>query len=361
VSLTCEQLLAWLRESSDERLETLWKEADRVRREQVGDAVHLRGLLEISNFCDRQCLYCGIRQSNVHLDRYRMTPDEILQGAWDAQARGYGTVVMQAGEDPGLDIDALCDVIRTIRRRTTLAVTLSLGERTHDELTALHAAGADRYLLRFETSNLDLLSHLHPPRAAELRGHRLSVLRSLGDIGFEVGSGVMVGLPGQTHADLARDILLFQELDLDMIGIGPYIPHPHTPLYQRWAAHREPVPDQAAADERTTYKMIALTRLACPRVNMPSTTALETISPHRGRQLGLARGANIVMPNLTPLRYRGHYEIYPDKAGSHGTPDESDAVVRAQIQALGRHVGTGRGDSPNRLARDSSPAHAPTE
>jgi biotin synthase len=351
VSLTFDEILGWLRETSDQRLDWLWREADRVRREQVGDDVHLRGLLEISNYCDRQCLYCGIRQPNVHLERYRMTADEILAGAREAIRCGYGTIVMQAGEDPALDVDELCAVIRAIKQDTPLAVTLSLGERSEAELRSLRRAGADRYLLRFETSNLDLLHALHPPRAAEPKEQRLSLLGRLGELGFEVGSGVMVGLPGQSLADLARDILLFRQLDLDMIGIGPYIPHPHTPLFERGSAIGAGCEDQAAADELTTYKMIALTRLACPQVNIPSTTALATISPQAGRILGLARGANIVMPNLTPLRYRSHYEIYPNKAGARGTPEESDRFVREQIRALGRRVGTGRGDSIHKLAK----------
>jgi biotin synthase len=340
----------------------LWKEADRVRREHVGDEVHLRGLLEISNYCDRACLYCGIRQPNVHVERYRMTPQEILAGAREAMTRGYGTVVMQAGEDPALDVDALCAVIRTIKHETPLAVTLSLGERTPAELLAFRRAGADRYLLRFETSNLELLHRLHPPRVGETEDHRLAVLRSLGALGFEVGSGVMVGLPGQTHADLARDVLLFQQLDLDMIGIGPYIPHPQTPLFQQQLhVADKPCAGQATADELTTYKMMALTRLACPQANIPSTTALATINPQAGQMLGLERGANVVMPNLTPLQYRRQYEIYPNKAGSRRTSDESDGVAREQILAQGRRIGTGRGDSGNQRARSRATMHVPRE
>jgi biotin synthase len=361
VSLTFDQIVSWLQEANGQRLDWLWREADRIRREQVGDEVHLRGLLEISNFCDRACLYCGIRRPNVDLERYRMTPGEILAGAREAAARGYGTVVMQSGEDPALDVDALCEVIRAIKRETPLAVTLSLGERTCAELRACRHAGADRYLLRFETSNLDLLYELHPPRAAETKDHRLSLLRLLRDMGFEVGSGVMVGLPGQTHADLARDVLLFQQLDLDMIGIGPYIPHPHTPLFDRLVTADQPCPGQAAADELTTYKMLALARWACPRANIPSTTALATINPLVGQLLGLQRGANVVMPNLTPLKYRRQYEIYPNKAGSRRTPDESDVVAREQIVALGRRVGTGRGDSINKVPPSRVTVDGPTE
>ena len=355
MSLTFDETLSWLTETDHLRLDRLWKEADRVRHDYVGDGVHLRGLLELSNFCDRSCLYCGIRQPNVRLPRYRMTSDEILAGAREAVRRGYGTIVMQSGEDPALDLARLCAVIREIKSQTALAVTLSLGERSAGELRALRDAGADRYLLRFETSNLELLHEIHPPRAGEAKDHRLTILPVLRDMGFEVGSGVMVGIPGQSHADLARDVLLFQQLDLDMIGIGPYIPHPDTPLFGRAMQAGRLSAAQATADELTTYKMLALARLACPRANIPSTTALATINPRTGQMLGLQRGANVIMPNLTPLKYRPQYEIYPNKAGSQRTPEQSDEVAREQIETLGRYVATGRGDSPNRLARRQVP------
>lgn len=361
MSLTFDQILSWLQEDDGPRLDSLWQEADRVRREQVGEEVHLRGLLEISNYCDRACQYCGIRQPNVHLDRYRMTPEEIRAGADEAVARGYGTVVLQAGEDPALDLSVLCDVIRRIKNETPLAVTLSLGERTVAELAACRRAGADRYLLRFETSNWELLEHLHPPRAGDPPTHRLDLLRVLDELEYEVGSGVMVGLPGQTLADLARDVLLFQQLDLDMIGIGPYIPHPHTPLFQKLRTADPPCAGQATADELTTYKMMALARLACPQANIPSTTALATVNPQAGPLLGLARGANVLMPNLTPAPYRRRYEIYPHKAGSERTSAESANVALEQVLALGRRVGCGRGDSVKRRMRCRATVPGPTE
>ncbi|MHB8864975.1 MAG: [FeFe] hydrogenase H-cluster radical SAM maturase HydE [Pirellulaceae bacterium] len=373
MALTFDEILGWLKETDSRRLDWLWKSADQVRREHVGDGVHLRGLLEISNFCDRSCLYCGIRQPNAGLPRYRMTWDEIRAGAGEAVRRGYGTVVLQSGEDPALDVARLCEVIREIKSpsghhakistgtnanaktdantETPLAVTLSLGERPEGELQALRDAGADRYLLRFETSNRDLLQAIHPPRAGEAAGHRLSLLSVLRRQGFEVGSGVMVGIPGQSWADLARDVLLFKQLDLDMIGIGPYIPHPDTPLFERARRAGQCGGDQALADEVTTYKMLALARLACPRANIPSTTALATINPSIGQMLGLQRGANVLMPNVTPRKYRSQYAIYPHKSGSQRTPEQSDEVAREQIAALGRYVAIGRGDSPNHLLR----------
>ena len=235
------------------------------------------------------------------------------------------------------------------RANTPLAITLSLGERSDPELLALRQAGADRYLLRFETSNVELFQTIHPPQTGEPAGQRRALLLRLRDIGFEVGSGVMIGLPGQTLADLARDIELFQQLDLDMIGMGPFIPHPDTPLSSashptapQWLpAIGSPTDQYAQADELTTYKMIALARIACPRTNIPSTTALATINPQQGQFLGLQRGANVIMPNLTPLKYRRDYEIYPNKAGSQRTPDESDVVAQEQLVALGRPIACG--------------------
>jgi biotin synthase len=279
-----------------------------------------------------------------------------------------------------LDSDWLCPVIRDIKRQTPLAVTLSLGEKSEQELSLLREAGADRYLLRFETSNSELFQRIHPPRLDreattvgwdsvpapgdgsdrvptggqdDELGEDSPRLRQLGvarRLGYEVGSGVMVGIPGQTYRDLARDIQLFHELDLDMIGIGPYIPHPQTPLGQRGEQIRAATEDQVPADELMTYKAVALTRLMRPRANIPCTSALATLDGRRGRILCLQRGANVIMPNMTPEKYRRQYEIYPNKAGSFQTPDESDAVIKQQIQQAGRTVGRGRGDSPNHLA-----------
>ncbi len=349
--------IEWLQEMDSGRLEQLWQRADEVRREHVGEAVHLRGLLEISNYCDRACLYCGLRMPNGRIPRYRMTSAEIMTGAREAVARGYGTLVMQSGEDPALDAEELCRVLRAIKAETPLAITLSLGERSDGELQRFRQAGADRYLLRFETSNEQLLQTIHPLKVGEQKGQRWMLLRRLREMGFEVGSGVMIGLPGQSLHDLARDISLFQQLDLDMIGVGPYIAHPDTPLhgeatriaagpYAGGTADRGGM-TQACADELTTYKMIALARMACPRANIPSTTALATINPRQGQLLGLQRGANVIMPNLTPGKYRRDYQIYPNKAGSEKTPDESESVARQQLLALGRPIASGRGDSPN--------------
>lgn len=354
--------LAWLREDDPARLRELWQMADRCRSEHVGDGVHLRGLIEISNHCVRRCGYCGLRSGNRQLERYRMAAGEVLACARKALEYGYGTVVLQAGEDPGLSREWVADVVVRIKRETGLAVTLSLGERPLADLARWREVGADRYLLRFETSDANLYTAIHPGRggAPGRLSDRLDLLRALRGLGYEIGSGVMVGIPGQTMETLARDVELFAALDLDMIGIGPFIAHPRTPLGRRSPSGdpdavdrpgptvpaRTPGPlveEQAPADELTVYKMLALTRLACPRANIPSTTALATVNKESGRELGLQRGANVVMPNLTPPRYRVKYEIYPDKACVNETADMCHSCLGGRIEAIGRCVGTGPG------------------
>ncbi len=340
------EILKWLKTEDEAELEQLWKLADEARRLNVGDEVHLRGLVEVSNICVRNCGYCGIRADNTAIRRYRLTGEEIMSCVFKAAEYGYGTVVLQAGEDYGIKKDWMTGIIRRIKSETDLAVTLSLGERSEEELVEWREAGADRYLLRFETSNRALYERIHPPLTG-VRSDRIAMLRRLREIGFEAGSGVMAGIPGQTFDDLAEDILLFRELDLDMIGIGPYIPHPETPMGSTDWALRAPEGEQAPNTELTAYKAVALARLACPQANIPSTTAIATLNRETGRELGLSRGANIVMPNLTPLKYRAMYEIYPAKAAADETPEESMANIHRRILAIGRKIGTGRGDSRN--------------
>lgn len=351
-------ILTWLHEEEPARLNELWRQADSVRRANVGDAVHLRGLVEISSHCIRQCGYCGLRLPNRDLARYRMSDQEILQCASLARDFGYGTVVLQAGEDPGIEAQWMADLIAQIkadgddRSRPALAVTLSLGERSDEELQLWRRAGADRYLLRFETSNRELFDRIHPS-LPNLRSDRIAMLRRLGQLGYEVGSGVMIGIPGQSYEDLANDIELFATVGLDMIGVGPYLPHPQTPMGQENPSteFRNLESGQVPNSELMTYKMIALTRLACPKANIPSTTALATLNRQSGREQGLMRGANIVMPNLTPPAYRALYEIYPAKACLYETAQQCHGCMLGRIESIGRTIGAGRGDSPNKAAR----------
>ena len=340
-----EEILGWLLQDDAGELELLWEVADRTRREVVGEEVHLRGLVEISNHCVRRCGYCGINAGNASLKRYRMTAEEIVECASLAASYGYGTVVLQAGEDPGIARDWMAGVVREIKSRWDLAVTLSLGEREDGDLLEWRKAGADRYLLRFETSDRELYDAIHPPRPG-WRSDRFAMLGRLKGFGYEVGSGVMVGIPGQSFYSLSRDIELFGELELDMIGVGPYILHPMTDLASNpKSAKAAQAPDhrQVPPTELMTLKVVALARLVRPDANIPSTTALATVNRASGRELGLRRGANVVMPNLTPAKYRALYEIYPDKACLTESAGDCAPCVKGRIESIGRRPGVGRG------------------
>jgi len=337
-----EEILYWLREEDEKRLEALWEWANTVRKEEVGDEVHLRGLIEISNHCVRQCGYCGLRCGHQNLERYRMDEEEILSCVGDAVKYGYGTVVLQSGEDYGIEAEWFANVISRIKGETQLAVTLSLGERLDEDLEIWRRAGADRYLLRFETSDPDLYRFIHPSLSGK-PSDRLALLQTLKKLGYEIGSGVMIGLPGQTYKSLVEDIELFGKLDLDMIGVGPYLAHPATPLGRGEWKRTIPEEDQVPNTEQMTYKVMALARIVCPEANIPSTTALATVNREQGRELGLMRGANVVMPNLTPMSYRAKYEIYPEKACMRELPSDCHSCLHHRIQAIGRKVGTGQG------------------
>jgi biotin synthase len=358
---------SWLREDDPKELDRLWRMANETRRAHVGDDVWLRGLIEISNNCAQRCAYCGISSHMAGIARYRMTAEDVLESAMKAVHYGFGTVVIQAGEDPLIDGPWLASVIRTIKAETGLAITLSMGERPDADLCAWREAGADRYLLRFETSDDGLYGRIHPS-LGDRRSDRRGQLRRMRDMGFEIGTGVMIGIPGQTWASLAADILLFCQYDMDMLGVGPFVEAPGTPLAGplgkklRRDAGREQVP----ADVPTTLKVIALTRLVCPTSNIPATTALEAMDPGSGRMEGLRKGANVVMPNLTPPGYRALYSTYPGKPGAETrrktframaswlrwpngsdarikTADEEMAGIKAEIWSLDRTASEGAG------------------
>ncbi len=315
--------------------DALFRRADAARHESVGDDVHLRGLVELSNCCRCRCLYCGLRAGNERLERYRLAPARILQAAAVAKRLGYGTVVLQSGEDDGLDVEGLARIVRIIKAELGLAVTLSLGELAEGDYVRLREAGADRYLLKHETSNPALYRTLRPGRELSERVGRLRLLRTLG---FQIGGGCMVGLPGQTVGDLAGDLQLLRDLDVDMAGIGPFIPAPATPLGE------DPGVWPAGDRIRFTYRMMAALRLLRPRTMIPVTTALQTIDPD-GARLGLQRGANVIMPNVGELSDRARYAIYPGKAGGTQDADMRHATVTALIRDLGRTPGRGPGHS----------------
>ena len=345
-SLSESEIRGWLQESEPAKLQELWRWADGVRLREVGDAVYLRGLVEIANHCRETCLYCGLRAPNRAVKRYRLDDETIMTTARETTRRGYGTLVLQAGEDPGLDAERIGGLISRIKRETDLAVTLSLGERSVDDLCLWRAAGADRYLLRFESSSQTLRDRLRPS-AAGRTPDRLDQLETLRSLGYEVGSGFLVGVPGQTLEDLARDIALAGSLNLHMVGVGPWIPDPDTPLWDERHDSELLTPTDRDGEVPPGLafiaRVISLTRLACPRANMPATTALETLAPGLGWRTGLACGANVLMPTLTPAEARAAYRIYPSSLRyAASRPVTPEALIRA----AGRRVGSGRGDSP---------------
>lgn len=351
---TTNQMSRWLREEDPDRLDQLWARADEERRRVVGDGVHLRGLIEISNHCRRHCLYCGLRGPNDRVTRYRMTTEEILECARRAAELGFGTVVLQSGEDPGLDPVETAELIHTIKAETGLAVTLSLGERPTDHLARWREAGANRYLIRFETSDVGLFADLHPdaPRGSVLRVQQLRTMR---DLGYEIGTGVMVGIPGQSYESLTYDIDLFRKMDIDMVGLGPYIANEQTPL--RGDLNSLPEREQVPATEQMASKALALTRIVCPEANIPATTALATIDGRSGRRNALRRGANVIMPNLTPEQYARHYRIYPKKSEAKKTARTEPGWMEERLRTIGRYVADGPGNRVNRpdVSRSGGP------
>ena len=306
----------------------LLKAADRVRQQFVGDGVYLRALIEFTNYCKNNCLYCGIRRDNVHVKRYRLSPQEIIRTAQQAVQYGYKTIVLQGGEDPGYDADKMCDIIRQLKR-LDVALTLSIGEKSREEYAAYRAAGADRYLLRIETTDKSLYEKLDPGMSWD---NRVRCLQDLKDLGYEVGSGSLVGLPGQSLESLANDLLFFKQLPVDMAGIGPFIPHPQTPLAQ----------EKPQGNFELSLKMMALMRLLLPDINIPATTAMETLHP-QGRLMALQSGANVVMPNTTDTAYRPFYELYPGKICVGDSAEKCRSCVEAKIKSIGRQVAPGKG------------------
>jgi biotin synthase len=299
----------WLCEKNSARIEQLTQQADAVRRASVGDSIYLRGLVEFSNICVCGCTYCGLRVQNNQIDRYRLSGQEILQCAEEADKLDYDTVVLQAGDDPNMDPKWLGSLISSIKKKFNLVVTLSVGEQTEEIYRYWRDCGAERYLLKFETSDEKLFSFIHPGKKKGLSS-RIKQLGILKKLGYETGGGIMVGLPGQTLKSVQRDIELFAELELDMIGIGPYIPHPETPLSGYQDGKQVAGEIEVRNDALTTCKVISLARLVCPKANIPVTTALASIDSE-GLEKGLRAGANVLMPNITPFKYRTLYRIYP--------------------------------------------------
>lgn len=289
--LSRDEIIALLKDDSIN--DELFKAADEVRKKYLGDEVHLRGLIEFTNICKRNCMYCGLRRDNKNLNRYRLSHEEIIDFAKKAVGYGYKTLVLQGGEDDYYTVERLVPIVKDLKA-LGVALTLSIGERPFEEYEALKKAGADRFLLRIETTDRELYEELDPGMSHE---NRIQCLKNLRKLGYEVGSGCLVGLPGQKIESLADDILFFKELDVDMNGIGPFIPNEDTPLK-----------DAEGGQFELALKVMAIVRLLLPDINIPATTAMETLNK-QGRVIALQCGANVVMPNVTEGEYRKLYAL----------------------------------------------------
>lgn len=306
-----------------------YKKADAIRREYCGNIVHLRALIEFSNFCKKQCLYCGINAKNKNVKRYRLSEQDIVKSAKYAQKIGIKTIVLQSGEDDYFDVKKMCSIIEKIKE-LNLVITLSIGEKTKDEYRAYKDSCADRYLLRIETTDENLYKKLHPNSDFK---NRLKCLYNLKELGFELGSGIMVGLPQQSIESIADDILFFKKIDVDMVGLGPFISNSETELKNFPNGSYE-----------LALRSIAATRLLMPDINVPATTAMETLLKE-GRKIALQSGANVVMPNITPQNIRGNYSLYPNKQSVNALDDDSLNLLREEIASIGDSISDDFGTS----------------
>lgn len=327
-ALTHEELV-FLLSLPEENLPALMAAANEVRMEMVGPEVHLRGIIEFSNTCRQMCCYCGLRAGNTAAERYRLDEKQILETAAAAAEAGYRTLVLQSGEDPFISPESIASITAACKE-LGIAVTLSCGEQPYEVYRLWREAGADRYLIKHECADDGLYRSIRP-------GHtlmeRIQCQRWLKELGYQLGSGCMIGIPGQTPDTLARDLELMKELDIDMCGMGPFIPHAQTPMKHA-----------ASGTVLMTLKMVATARLYMPWLLLPATTALATMHP-QGRELAMQAGANVIMPNVSPQEYRSLYQIYPGKVSVFGDIADARKVIENQITAAGFTVATDFGHS----------------
>lgn len=329
--LSKDEYILLIQNRNEETAEYLFEKARAVRRRYYGIDVYVRGLIEFTNYCKNDCLYCGIRRSNTGVERYRLSNEQILECCRQGYALGYRTFVLQGGEDPFFTDERITDIIRSIKQaHTDCAITLSIGEKSHESYLAFFNAGADRYLLRHETADAEHYARLHPKELT--LENRKKCLFDLKKIGFEVGCGFMVGSPYQTAESLAKDLLFLAELQPHMVGAGPFIPH-----------HQTPFAGEPAGMLELTLFMLGLIRLTLPRVLLPATTALGTIHP-RGREMGILAGANVTMPNLSPVQVRSKYLLYDNKICTGDEAAECRHCMEKRMQGIGYNVVVSRGD-----------------
>ncbi|MEE1060274.1 MAG: [FeFe] hydrogenase H-cluster radical SAM maturase HydE [Ruminococcus sp.] len=326
-----EELVFLLKNLDDTTLEYLQKKAQAKSLENFGNKVYIRGLVEISSYCKNDCLYCGIRRSNKNAVRYRLTEEEILSACDNGYALGFRTFVLQGGEDMFFTDDVVCGIVRKIKTAyPDCAVTLSLGERSYESYKALYEAGADRYLLRHETADKVHYKKLHPRQMSF--ENRRECLYNLKEIGFQTGAGFMVGSPYQTLENIADDLIFLTELKPQMCGVGPFIPHKDTCFAQ-----------ENSGEVRLCLALLSIIRLMHPNILLPATTALGT-ADEKGREKGILHGANVVMPNLSPLKHRADYALYDNKICTGDEAAESVANLAKSMETIGYRIVTDRGD-----------------
>lgn len=333
-TLTKSELHDLISNRTPQRRELLRELAAKKRQEIYGKDVYIRGLVEFSNICKQNCLYCGIRCGNKNVERYRLTEDEILACCHNGYKLGFRTFVMQGGEDPYFTDDIFVNIIRKIKESyPDCAVTLSLGERSYDSYKRLREAGADRYLLRHETADSEHYAKLHPEDLT--LASRMECLKNLKSLGFQTGCGFMVGSPYQTMEHIVKDLLFIKDFQPEMVGIGPFIPQKDTPFG-----------DKPAGSVELTLYLLSIIRLMLPRVLLPATTALGTLQKG-GREMGILAGANVVMPNLSPLDARDKYTLYDNKLSIGAESAEGLNALRKSMKDIGYEVVTARGDAKN--------------
>lgn len=348
-NFTHENIVAMLKAEGKDK-ELLFSRSAEIKKQQVESKVYFRGLIEFSNICRKDCLYCGIRKSNTEIKRYNASDEEIMEAVNFAFKSRYASIVLQSGELNTISFtERIENLLKEIKNQTNdqVRVTLSLGEQSESTYKRWFDAGATRYLLRIETSNPELYQKLHPADDIHSFEQRLNCLKYLKKIGYQTGTGVMIGLPFQTTNDLANDLLFFKEINIDMVGMGPYIEHSNTPLYM----YRNTL---VSLKERfyLTLKMIAVLRLMMKNVNIAATTALQTIDK-MGREKALKIGANVIMPNITPGIYRDHYELYQNKPCTDENADDCTQCLEARVKMSGQEVAWGEwGDSKHYLERN---------
>lgn len=336
-NFTKENIIELLGEKDQSRVQQLYDDAFRTKIDNVGNKVYLRGLVEITNICRKNCLYCGIRRDNPSNDRYEIDIEDVIPAARFAYEQGYGSMVIQGGERHDKKFrDKITSILKEVRKissESLLGITLSLGEQPFDVYQEWFEAGAHRYLLRIESSTQELFEKIHPVDESHSFQTRLTALEDLRRAGYQVGTGVMIGLPFQTLGHLADDLLFFKNFDIDMCGMGPYLEHSQTPLYQYKDLL---IPKEERLE--LSLKMVAILRLMMPKINIAATTAMQSIDP-AGREKAILAGANVIMPNLTLTEVRGDYSIYENKPGVGEDASITSSSLERMLQNAGIPIG----------------------